>query len=130
MILSLLQQGIWFFFFFLKKNSFIVIFLIKINNSGGIQTGLDAFKALLLGADNIELGTQILVALGCTMAEVCHKGTCPVGVATTNQKLIDDKYKGSPIQLVNILLNAWVENSNNLLFVLFCLFVCLFVAEI
>jgi glutamate synthase domain-containing protein 2 len=32
--------------------------------SGGIQTGTDVFKALLLGADRSEIGSGILVSLG------------------------------------------------------------------
>ncbi|RAP32558.1 hypothetical protein DID75_04680 [Candidatus Marinamargulisbacteria bacterium SCGC AG-410-N11] len=67
--------------------------------SGGIQTGLDGFQAFLLGANRIEIGSGLLVSLGCIMAEVCHKGTCPVGIATTNQVLIDEKFKGEPIHV-------------------------------
>ena len=86
---------------------------VTLTTSGGIQTGLDSFKAILLGADRIELGTQVLVALGCTMAEVCHKGTCPVGIATTNQELIDAKYKGTPLQLVRAAIGDRVALSRN-----------------
>jgi glutamate synthase domain-containing protein 2/glutamate synthase domain-containing protein 1/glutamate synthase domain-containing protein 3/ferredoxin len=79
---------------------------VKLTVSGGIQTGMDCFKALLLGADRIELGTQMLVSLGCTMAEVCHVGSCPVGIATTNQNVIDAKYRGSPVGVARVLIGT------------------------
>lgn len=79
---------------------------VKLVVSGGLQTGLDYFKALLLGANYVEGGTSMLTALGCIMAEVCHNGTCPAGIATTNQKLIDEKFKGKPEDVVRLLLHG------------------------
>lgn len=78
---------------------------VRLVVSGGIQTGEECFKALLLGADGIELGTELLVAMGCVNAKRCHdsKNPCPVGIATTNQKVIDDNFKGKPEHVARIL---------------------------
>jgi glutamate synthase domain-containing protein 2/glutamate synthase domain-containing protein 1/glutamate synthase domain-containing protein 3/ferredoxin len=79
---------------------------VTLTVSGGLQTGNDLFKSLCLGADSVEFGTQILVSLGCTMAQVCHKGTCPVGIATTDQELISSKYKGTPMMAARVLVET------------------------
>ncbi len=47
---------------------------VQLVASGGIKTGEDIVKALLLGANEVELGTSILVALGCVMLRQCHRG--------------------------------------------------------
>ena len=72
--------------------------------SGGLQTGLDIFKALLLGANKAEMGTMILTSLGCIMAEVCHDGSCPTGIATTNPELIQKTFKGKPEHVVQLVI--------------------------
>jgi len=56
---------------------------------GGIKSGEDIVKALLLGADSVSLGTYLLVAaLNCEKCDQCHQDTCPVGIATQNEELI------------------------------------------
>lgn len=78
---------------------------VTLTVSGGLQTGLDFFKAAILGAQNFELGSSMLVALGCTMAEVCHKGNCPTGIATTDEALISKKFKGKPINVARLMVH-------------------------
>lgn len=87
---------------------------VKLTVSGGIQTGLDHFKALLLGADIVEVGTSVLVSLGCVMAEVCHEGTCPTGIATTDQQRIDDNFKGTPDDVARSLIQTTISLSTYL----------------
>jgi glutamate synthase domain-containing protein 2/glutamate synthase domain-containing protein 1/glutamate synthase domain-containing protein 3/ferredoxin len=86
---------------------------VKLTVSGGIQTGLDAFKALLLGANWLEIGTSALISLGCIMAEICETGKCPAGIATTDP-IYMDKFKGTPEDLARSLLQMAISLSDYL----------------
>ncbi len=55
---------------------------------GGIQNGVDAAKAIALGASAVALGTAMLVAGGCTGCMRCSAGDCPVGMATQRADLV------------------------------------------
>jgi glutamate synthase domain-containing protein 2 len=56
--------------------------------SGGIRTAADIAKAIALGADGCILGTNELVALGCTRCSNCERGRgCPFGLTTTDPEL-------------------------------------------
>ncbi|RAP34829.1 hypothetical protein DID77_00200 [Candidatus Marinamargulisbacteria bacterium SCGC AG-439-L15] len=45
---------------------------VELVASGGIATGKDIVHAHLFGADKVEFGTSVLVALGCIMLRKCH----------------------------------------------------------
>ncbi len=47
------------------------------------------------GADEFGFGTASLLALGCVMARQCHLNTCPVGIATQDEKL-RTRFTGKP----------------------------------
>ncbi len=49
---------------------------------GGIKDGVDAVKALALGANAVAMGTAALIAGGCISCMQCHVGNCVVGIAT------------------------------------------------
>jgi glutamate synthase (NADPH/NADH) large chain len=49
---------------------------------GGMKSGLDAAKMMLLGANRVGFGTMAMVAIGCTGCRACHTDTCHVGIAT------------------------------------------------
>ena len=60
---------------------------VKLIASGKLITPDKAAIALGMGADLINVARGFMISVGCIMAEVCHTNTCPVGVATTDDKL-------------------------------------------
>ena len=74
---------------------------VRLRADGGIRTGRDVVIAAILGAEEYGIGTASLVAMGCIMVRQCHSNTCPVGVCTQDQSLID-KFTGSPEKVVNL----------------------------
>lgn len=73
---------------------------IIVRTDGGMKTGRDVVIAGILGAEEFGFGTAALVAVGCCMVRQCHLNTCPVGVATQNEKL-RLKYRGTPEALIH-----------------------------
>ena len=73
---------------------------IRVHMDGQLRTGRDIIIGAMFGADEFGFGTIALVTLGCIMMRVCHLNTCPVGVATQNEKL-REKFTGDPAHAVN-----------------------------
>ncbi len=55
---------------------------VKIRADGGIKTGFDVAAVLALGADEVSLGTALMVAEQCIFCHGCANGLCPAGIAT------------------------------------------------
>jgi glutamate synthase domain-containing protein 2/glutamate synthase domain-containing protein 3 len=60
---------------------------VTLEVDGHLKTGRDVLIAALLGAERFGFGTAALVASGCVLMRVCHKNTCPVGIATQDPAL-------------------------------------------
>lgn len=76
---------------------------VVVETDGQLKTGRDVAIACLLGAEEFGFATAPLVTLGCLMMRVCHKNTCPVGVATQNEEL-RKKFMGAPDYVVNFMM--------------------------
>jgi glutamate synthase (NADPH/NADH) large chain len=55
---------------------------VEIWCDGGMKTGEDAVKMILLGANRVGYGTLAMVAIGCAICRKCEEGTCFTGIAT------------------------------------------------
>jgi glutamate synthase (ferredoxin) len=75
---------------------------IAVETDGQMKTGRDVAIATLLGAEEYGFATAPLVTLGCIMMRVCHKNTCPVGIATQNPEL-RQYFTGDPQHTVNFM---------------------------
>jgi glutamate synthase (NADPH/NADH) large chain len=50
-----------------------------------MRTGRDVVIAAMLGAEEFNIGTASLIAMGCLMVRQCHSNTCPVGVCSQDE---------------------------------------------
>ena len=60
---------------------------IQLVVTGGFRTPDEMAKAMALGADAVALATASMMAIGCQQYRACHRGTCPVGIATQDAGL-------------------------------------------
>lgn len=74
---------------------------IRLQVDGGLKTGLDVVKAAILGAESFGFGTAPMVTLGCKYLRICHLNNCATGLATQNEKLRKEHFKGLPQMLIN-----------------------------
>ena len=68
---------------------------IRLQTDGGLKTGLDVIKGAILGAESFGFGTMPMVALGCKYLRICHLNNCATGVATQNERLREDYFRGT-----------------------------------
>ncbi len=72
---------------------------VRLRADGGFKFARDVVMASLLGADEFGFGTAALLAMGCVMARQCHLNTCPVGIATQDEKL-RTRFTGNPEMVI------------------------------
>ncbi len=73
---------------------------VVLQTDGQLKTGRDIIVAALLGAEEYGFATSALISLGCVMMRKCHLNTCPVGVATQDERL-RARFKGKEEHLLN-----------------------------
>ena len=76
---------------------------VRVQADGTLKTGRDVVVAALLGAEQFGFGTAAIITQGCIMMRKCHKGTCPVGVATQDPEL-RKKFTGKPEHIANYMM--------------------------
>jgi glutamate synthase (NADPH/NADH) large chain len=73
---------------------------VRLQTDGQLKSGRDIVVSALLGAEEFGFATSALIVLGCVMMRKCHLNTCPVGVATQDEKL-RARFKGKHEYLLN-----------------------------
>jgi len=88
---------------------------VRLRADGGFKFGRDVVIASLLGADEFGFGTATLLALGCVMARQCHLNTCPVGIATQDEKF-RARFEGKPEMVMEYFKGVAAEVRQHLAF--------------
>jgi len=73
---------------------------VRLQTDGQLKSGRDIVVSALLGAEEYGFATSALIVLGCVMMRKCHLNTCPVGVATQDERL-RARFKGKYEYLLN-----------------------------
>ena len=60
---------------------------VRLQTDGQLKTAKDVVIMAMLGADEFSFGTLPLIVLGCVMMRKCNTNTCPMGVATQDERL-------------------------------------------
>jgi glutamate synthase (ferredoxin) len=84
---------------------------VSLRVDGGLKFSRDIIVAALFGADEFGFGTASLLAIGCVMARQCHLNTCPVGIATQDEKL-RTRFTGKP-EMVAAYFRSLAEEVRN-----------------
>jgi glutamate synthase domain-containing protein 2/glutamate synthase domain-containing protein 3 len=58
---------------------------VRLRADGGIKTGFDVMAVLALGADEVSLGTALMIAEQCIFCHGCANGMCPAGITTQSE---------------------------------------------
>jgi len=58
---------------------------IKLISAGKVASGFDLLAKIALGADAVNSGRAMMLALGCIQSKSCNTNRCPTGVATQDK---------------------------------------------
>ena len=61
---------------------------------GGMKTGEDVVKMILLGANRVGFASLAMVAIGCTICRRCYQGNCHMGITTHIQSIREAQKMG------------------------------------
>src|SRR5438477_466242 len=86
---------------------------LSLRVDGGLKFARDIVLAAILGANEFGFGTASLLAIGCVMARQCHLNTCPVGIATQDEKL-RARFEGKPEMVIAYFRSLAEEVRNRL----------------
>src|SRR5258706_12548213 len=86
---------------------------VRFRVDGGLKFARDVVVATVLGAEEFGFGTAALLAIGCVMARQCHLNTCPVGIATQDEKL-RARFEGKPEMVIAYFRSLAEEVRNRL----------------
>ncbi len=67
---------------------------VEIWSDGGLKSGADVVKMVLLGANRAGFGSIAMQSIGCTTCRGCHLDTCHVGIATQIDSMEEAEEKG------------------------------------
>lgn len=67
---------------------------VEIWCDGGVRSGADVVKLILLGANRVGMGTVALMGIGCISCQRCHLDRCPKGISTQLRSKADAEAKG------------------------------------
>ena len=77
---------------------------VLVRCDGGLKTGFDVAIVLALGADEVSLGTALMIAEQCIFCHGCAAGNCPAGITTQSnlvarRLMTDKKGRGQDVAL-------------------------------
>ncbi|WP_405031131.1 glutamate synthase-related protein [Paenibacillus hexagrammi] len=67
---------------------------VELWSDGGLKSGADVVKMVMLGANRAGFGSIAMQSIGCTTCRGCHLDTCHVGIATQIDSLEEAEEKG------------------------------------
>src|SRR5215475_1244312 len=67
---------------------------VEVWADGGIKSGADVVKLMLIGANRVGFGTMAMAAVGCTSCRECNQGTCHVGITAHHTSVEKAKEAG------------------------------------
>ncbi|GFZ95723.1 glutamate synthase [Paenibacillus marchantiophytorum] len=67
---------------------------VELWSDGGLKSGSDVVKMVMLGANRAGFGSIAMQSIGCTTCRGCHLDTCHVGIATQIDSMEEAEEKG------------------------------------